>query len=466
MSVLSSRTWQRVLLTAVVSTASACGPGRRPAASPPVPRPETLEPAVVDSLPSASEILRAAGLIVPDSGALPFVATVRFLAGPVPDSTLVMVGVSLSNRALTFAPLGTRRRAAYAITIDVTQQNRRVAHVQSVDTVEVASFREATRGGESILFRRYVPVAPGSYEFMLAVRDEGEMHQALQRIHLTVPRFVSGTLSSPITVYRGTPRFSPDSLPQLIPNVRSTVIFGRDSTMPIYLEGYGLRADARLVVSVVNKDMATLWSDTLSLPQRGQLSNAILDLPVPDLGIGHATVRASLVGTTDTVQTPVFVTFGERWTIGSFDEMLSLLRYFAAASKLAALRDVSPRDRAHLWAAFLRETDPNPRTPQHEALEAYFDRLARANDTFHEREGPGWLTDRGRVLATLGEPDQVLQEAFTGGLPSNRSSVQTWVYSRYGLRLVFSNQAGSRRWRLQPQSETQFETVAEQVRAH
>jgi GWxTD domain-containing protein len=461
---LSRMARQYAALVGLGGMLAACGGAPRTAVSaPPAPIPADVD--VADSLPNAPDVYRSAGLIVPDSGGMPFVGTVRYLASRSTDSTLVLVAISLANRALTFTPLGAYRRASYGVTIDLGEPSRAVIHLESLDTVEVASFREATRAEESIIYRRYVRVQPGAYQLTLSVRDAGGTRQASQRVAITVPRLAAGTVSSPIPVYRGTPRSSPDSLPQLIPNIRSVAVFGRDSTMPIYLEGYGMAPTARLVISVANPDMATLWSDTLGLPQRGELRDAILDLPVTALGVGRATVRASLVGSADTVQTPVFVTFGERWTIGSFDEMLSLLRYFASEARLQALRDAPTSERAALWTSFLRETDPNPRTPQHEALEGYFDRLGRANDTFRERDRPGWLTDRGRVLATLGEPDQVLQDAFAGGPPSNRSSAQTWLYSRYRLRLVFTNQAGPGRWRLDPQSETAFESVAQQVRA-
>ncbi|HET7583986.1 MAG TPA: GWxTD domain-containing protein [Gemmatimonadaceae bacterium] len=452
-------------LIAAATIVAGCG-GTQRLTDDPAPRPEPTETALVDSLPRAGDIFRRAGLIVPDSGTIPFVATVRYLAGATPDSTLALVAMSLSNRALTFVPEGTRRVASYGVAITVTQNDRPVVRMESVDTVQVATFREASRSDESIIFRRYVPLSPGTYRMTLAVRDESGTRQSAQSVPLTVPRLGPGGVSSPVTIYQGTPRSSTDSLPQLIPNTRSLIVFGRDSTVPIYLEGYGLPPDARVVVSVANADQVTLWDDTLTLPERGALRDAILDLPVADLGLGRVTVRASVAGSPDTVETPVFVSFGEQWALDSFDDVLSLLRYFATAARLQALRDAPPADRTKRWAEFLRETDSNPRTPEHEALEAYFERLARANDTFRERDRAGWLTDRGRVLATLGEPDQVLQDPFAGGATSTRSSTQIWVYYRYQLRLAFTRQSGATRWRLDPASATRFDAVAQQVRVH
>src|SRR2546422_1605729 len=44
---------------------------------------------------------------------------------------------------------------------------------------------------------------------------------------------------------------------------------------------------------------------------------------------------------------------------------------------------------------------------ENEALEAYFRRIQIANQRFRESGDPGWLTDRGEVFITLGDPDDV-----------------------------------------------------------
>jgi GWxTD domain-containing protein len=170
------------------------------------------------------------------------------------------------------------------------------------------------------------------------------------------------------------------------------------------------------------------------------------------------------VGSPDTVREPLFVTFGEELGIATFDELLNYLRYFATPERLQALRDAPPEQRAAAWAAFWKESDPTPSTPEHEGLRDYFERLQTANQRFGEEGTPGWLTDRGKVFATLGEPDQILEQGGPG--VTTRGRAQIWVYTQHHVQLVFIDQTGFGRWRLTPSSESDFQQLARRERVH
>jgi GWxTD domain-containing protein len=253
-------------------------------------------------------------------------------------------------------------------------------------------------------------------------------------------------------------------LPVLIPNPRATVVLGRDTLAPVYLEGYGLGPGARIAVSVLNDRAAPIVRDTVTLAQRGSLSAARLDFPVSSIGVGKLTVAASLVGSADTVRSPLFVSFGEELGITTFDELLSYLRYYASPERLQALRDTPPDRRASAWSEFWKSSDPNPSTPEHEGLRDYFARIQTANQRYREEGGPGWLTDRGKVYITLGEPDQIAEQG--GPTSSSRGRAQVWQYTQQHAQFVFVDQSGFGRWRLTPSSEADFQLIAKQERVH
>jgi GWxTD domain-containing protein len=137
--------------------------------------------------------------------------------------------------------------------------------------------------------------------------------------------------------------------------------------------------------------------------------------------------------------------------------MLSYLRFFASPMRLRTLRDAPEDARGEIWATFLRETDPIPTTPQHEALQAYFTRIQQANIEFREEGGAGWLSDRGMVYVGLGQPDNVFEPGM--GQLNQRGQAQMWEYQRLQLRLVFVDQTGFGRWRLTTQSELEFQNA-------
>jgi GWxTD domain-containing protein len=278
-----------------------------------------------------------------------------------------------------------------------------------------------------------------------------------------VPRITSIGLSSPVAVYEATPRTSSDSLPELVANPRATAIFGRDTVVQVYLEGYGLPPETPVALAALSDQRVIVWRDTIELDSQSTVMRAsVIRLPVSVLGVGRVTLSATPLNAADTVTAALFVTFGEEWAISSFEEMLSLLRFYASDTRLAQLRETAGEGRADAWGAFYRETDPDPRTPEHEALRTYFARVRVANQRFGDEGTSGWLSDRGEVYVTLGEPDQILEQGDNSF--NQRGRAQMWRYNQQRLQLVFIDQSGFGRWRLTTGSEADFDAAAQRLR--
>jgi GWxTD domain-containing protein len=140
--------------------------------------------------------------------------------------------------------------------------------------------------------------------------------------------------------------------------------------------------------------------------------------------------------------------------------MVNYLRYYAVPERLRALRDTLPEARAAVWATFLRETDPVPSTVPHEGLREYFTRLRAANARFREEASAGWLTDRGTAYLAFGEPDQILDP--NGPEQNVRGRNQVWEYREPRVTLVFTDQSGFGRWRLNGPSQAQVQQALRQ----
>jgi len=418
-------------------------------------------PAQGGGAPDPSGFYRQLGMIA-QTGSFPFVGQLRYLAGSSADSTLALITLSFANRSLTFTGDGGGQRAAYVVTIDVTQGATTVRHFDAHKLIRVASFHETQRDDESVIFQQFLSVAPGTYSISVSVRDENSGNSNVQQLSAIVPRFGPRTLSTPISVYQVKPRARLDTVPVLIANPRSTIVLGRDTLAGLYIEGYGLPPTAKVGVAVLNDAHVVILRDTVNLVRQGELSSALLDFPVASIGVGPVTVVTSLAGATDSVQAPLFLSFGDEFGITSFDELLSYLRYFVSPMRIQALRDAPPEQRAALWSAFWKQTDPNPSTPENEALRDYFKRIATANARYREEGTPGWLTDRGKVFVTLGEPDQAGQPLGTSSA-SARGRAEIWVYTQYNLRLIFMNQGGIGHLKLSSSSQSDFEKVVRRV---
>ena len=412
--------------------------------------------AFAGTAPDVQRLYQGMGLIA-SSGAIPFVGSISFLHAPRTDSTLVLVALSLPARALAFTREGDRYSAVYNARIEVRRGVEIVRTFDAKETVRVPTFRETSRSDESIIFQQYMKLAPGSYLFQIGIRDESGIRNSTEEVTMTVPSFADRVLSSPIPVYEAIARSTVDSLPRILTRPRSSVMFGLDSVLPVYVEATGENPPPRVDVVLVGEGDAVLWRSTADLEARGALRNATLAIPVARMGIGVTTLRLSAPGSSDTSRTKILVSLGEDLPIASFEEMVSYLRWFATAERLRALRESAPESRAEAWNTFLKATDPYPGTPENEAIRDYFLRIRTANQRFHDDAPIGWQSDRGTAYVALGDPDDIYDSNAND--PTARVRQHVSFYSEQKLQLVFIDQSGFGRWRLTPAGMSDLQNV-------
>lgn len=441
-----------------------CGGQRGGAATGSVPAPEPiLAPATgrVPRQPDVVALYRRMGLLA-EAGETPFVGSLSFFGGPSDDSTSIVVTISLANRALRFRSEGDRWRASYDVAIEVRSGTTVVQEFRTREVVRVLAFRETTRDDESVLFKQILNLTPGTYDIRLTVRDESATRGSAVEATIGVPRFASGSVSSPVPVYEARPREQLGAPLDILPTPRSTAVFGRDSVIMVYAEGYGEGATMPVRVTVKSDESnSVLWSDSLELTRHGDHFSSTFAVPVARLGVGVMMLGLNHPGSADTVRIPIFVAFGEDLPVATFTQMLDYLRYYVSAQRLQAMRDAPAEARAALWAAFLRDTDPVPQTPPHEGLRDYFSRIAQANVRFREEGQAGWLTDRGRVVVALGQPDQIYEPTMSD--IGQRGRTLVWEYREHRLQVVFVDQTGFGRWRMTLPSESEFEAVVRRI---
>jgi GWxTD domain-containing protein len=362
----------------------------------------------------------------------------------------VLVSMSFAPRYLAFAREDDQYAGRYTVRLEIRNGPNLVRQVEAKETVRVATFRETSRTDESLIWQQYVRVAPGQYTLGIALRDDGSPRSSAEEVSLQVPRLAAGSLASPIPVYETVPRSVPDSLPRLLARPRATITFGVDSAVPIYLEIAGSRQATSVRAQVLGEGDALLWQDsTVLLGRGGDLLSGVMQVPAANIGVGVVTLQVNQANSPDTVRTKLLVTLGEDLPVTGFEEMIGYLRFYAPDYKLKRLTETTGVERAKAWNEFLKSTDPNPGTAEHEGLRDYFARIRLANQRFRD-DGPiGWLSDRGMAFVGLGDPDNIMDSQNMNDL-TTRNRQQVWTYSRWRLQLVFFDQTGLGRWRLSP----------------
>lgn len=422
----------------------------------------TTPEVAVAQLTDAQTVYANMGLWV--SGApLPYVAAVRHLAGPTPDSTLVEFALSLSSHALTFRRDANGFAAEYYLEANFQGDTGVPYRITTDQSVRVNTFQETLRSDESIVFSRYLLIAPGHYQVSVQVRDRNGAGVS-QRTHVdTVPRFAGMALGDPVPFYQGTGRTARTERPKLVPNTRATIPFSGD-TLLFYLEGYGFPRGTRLFVHGLDDHGNQLWGDTLTLADSAGtgLATAVQRLPADKLDVGRQELVVDAIGTDIQTHLPYLVSFSNVWALTNFEEMLSVLRYFDRQDLVAKLRSAPPDQRADAWRAFWKATDPVPITPENEALDSYLQRVQLANEKYGEPGTLGWLTDRGEVFITLGDPEEVFDQG-TDAMHGQPATIR-WTYNSLRLVVLFEDRTGFGDYKLTSDSRAAYQEVLGRVR--
>jgi GWxTD domain-containing protein len=125
------------------------------------------------------------------------------------------------------------------------------------------------------------------------------------------------------------------------------------------------------------------------------------------------------------------------------DAAESPLQLIAKAGELSAYKkDLSLQAKRRFLTQFWTQRDPTPDTPANETREAFYRAVVYADSTYRERgriSQPGWKTDRGRVFAKHGAPDDILRRQQEGYAPP----YEVWKYSKgKGAYYVFADRSG------------------------
>jgi GWxTD domain-containing protein len=445
-------------LAVVFFIVGGCGSLQRSGSGGSAARPGTAVARLFD----ATSVYRSMGALV-GGGALPFVASVRYLAGPTADSSLALFSVSLTNQALTFQRRGAEFIAEYRVEASFRTDSTHVApvrHIGSDEQVRVRSFQETLRTDESVIFQQFVTLPPGIYQIAVTVRDRNGPAVARAERADTAPRFAAPAMTEPIAVYTAAGRLQRVDRPRLVANPRATLPYGSDS-MRFYIERYSA-TPATVLARVVDGTNRELWRDSVRLTGNTDLASGTVVVAPGNLPVGQAELQTVPVGGGDTTRAPFLVSFSNQWVITNFDEMMGLLRYFDRQDWVDSLRRSSAQHRPDVWHEFWKATDPVPITPENEALDDYFQRVQQANVRFHDEGEPGWLTERGEVFISLGEPDEMMDLA--SGLDRSGQRVVRWTYTAQRLVLYFQDQSGFSRYRLTPTSRAEFQRVLARLR--
>jgi GWxTD domain-containing protein len=119
------------------------------------------------------------------------------------------------------------------------------------------------------------------------------------------------------------------------------------------------------------------------------------------------------------------------------------LLYIAESGELSSWQaQLSPEAKRRFLINFWRKRDPTPGTPKNERRESFYGAVAYANREYKEggrKAVPGWRSDRGRIFARYGAPDDVFERQQEGNAPP----YEVWRYTKgKGSYYIFADRTG------------------------
>ncbi|SYZ73484.1 conserved exported hypothetical protein [Candidatus Zixiibacteriota bacterium] len=380
-----------------------------------------------------------------------------------PDTNRIEIYYRIFNSNLQFVKTADGYSAAYELALAIYDSKGHQINGLSRDrTVSVPDYARTISETDFRTSQINFDLAAGKYKIDCILTDQNSGAKSKRSLKLDIQKYDGGDpMVSGIEFVRAVDTTIYDSLflkagKTVIPSVGREYGGDSGSALMYYLElyqGSGKRANVMVETQLLNKRMDAVYRDTLTSVFAEPTLRQIRRISLTGIKAGVYTLEISLKGRRDKVVTdvrePLIIYWSpEAMVKNDFETAVSELKYIATPAEMKAFKKAAtPEEKLHLWNQFWLKRDPTPGTPANEAKGEYYRRIDYANAHFSILRKEGWLTDRGSVYITYGEPDQI--EDFPFELDSK--AYQIWDYYQAGdvRRFLFIDEWGDGDYRLQ-----------------
>ncbi len=130
--------------------------------------------------------------------------------------------------------------------------------------------------------------------------------------------------------------------------------------------------------------------------------------------------------------------------ITDIDKATDQLIYIARGGEIDFIREAQTNEeKLQRFLSFWAKRDPDPKTPENELMEEYYNRVEYANKNF-SAYFEGWKSDRGMVFIRFGAPQQVERRPFD----ANSKPYEIWYYYDLNREFIFVDETGFGDYRL------------------
>ncbi len=367
------------------------------------------------------------------------------------------------SRDLQFIKAGDEYRADYEISVAAYDNRGKQVDSRSREkTITVSSYDKTHAERDYRISQMGLLLPPGKYKIECTLNDKNSNGKAKKLLKVELPKFDNDNPQlSGIEFVQAADTAVLDSLflkgdKTIIPSVSR--VYGGDSTsvllyyQEIY-EGKDKKEGVKIETQILNSKFDAVYRDTMTAAFKEDVVRQLRQASLSGMKAGAYTLEVILKGRREKPVEDMKEAFWISWSPealvkNDFDAAVEQLKYIAGHSDMEKMRKApTPEEKLKLWNEFWQAHDPTPGTGENELKEDYYRRIDIANQRYSVLKREGWLTDRGMILITYGEPDQMEDFPFE---PDSKA-YQIWYYydASNARRFVFVDEWGDGDYRLQ-----------------
>jgi GWxTD domain-containing protein len=345
------------------------------------------------------------------------------------------------NNNLQFLKVGNEFRATYEINIAVYDENGKQITAHSREkSLSLASYEKTTSDKDYRTSQFNLLLPQGKYKIACSLIDRNTGNSLSNDLRVNLHKY-GGRIPelSGIEFAQTVDTVMYDSIfvkgdKTIIPSVDRR--YGGDSAgvllyyQEIY-QGDDRKENVKIETQILDRKLDAVYRDTLtSISTPDGIIRQIRRVSLTGIKAGNYTLEVILKGRRDRIISSIKEPFSIYWSPiamvrNDFDKAITQLKYIATSQEMKEFKKAqTPEEKIELWNKFWYSRDPSPGTPENELRSDYYRRIEYANRYFTVLKREGWLTDRGMVFITYGEPDQV--EDFPFEL--NKKAYQIWYF--------------------------------------
>ncbi len=365
-----------------------------------------------------------------------------FAGGTRLDKGKVTISVEVLFDDLQFVKNDSGFQAQYELSAVVYRGKEQVDGESWKQTVRTASYDRTNSRDEIDLSSISFELEPSEYRTTISFQDLSSGQTASVNDKFRVENFGRSPLTLSDIVFARQVDLKDGRIDRLVPQVTNPYKgLGRPSFA--YFEVYSSHPDAQAEVNyrITGEKSRQSLNRKLMLPLSGERSAMVITLPIDSLQYDAFRLEVEVLCKGKKAEGRKV--FYVRWpglprNARDLNLAIEQLQLVASQDEWRRLKKAAKENRAEAFAEFWAVRDPSPGTDYNEAMEAYYQRVNYANNTFSVMGREGWRTDRGLVFIILGPPDEVIRNDY----PSNSKPYQIWQYYTINRQFQFYDRSG------------------------